>query len=312
MKKFYLKIFLFVTFIAMILVMCEYLSVREPFRTWIAEWTDSESFITGNVGADEIKPYISKVQTSDETTKLLLGDSVGRQLYVGLQEYNEDVAIVGSNAAITMAGQYILAAEYIENHPEATDIFLVVLPESLCRTFDTKWGYQYTVMPFVETGTLDRLDQDTVDIMESVYGEFFMQEDIVYKIDRSAINRKLYLNMLKEHSDSYNPENKFALAEQYLMKMYELCNANDVNMHLYAGPLADNRVQEIEVMKREYEETELYQIFPDFMDNIYFYPVEQAADGVHFSGDYANQEFYNELIKKMYTGTALGEAVKLY
>ena len=312
MKKFYFKITLFIALIATILVACEYLSVREPFRTWIAEWTDSESFITGNVGSDEIKPYISRVQTSDGTTKLLLGDSVGRQLYVGLQDYNEDMAIVGSNAAITMAGQYILAAEYIENHPDATDIFLVVLPESLCRSFDTKWGYQYTVMPFVETGTLGRLDQDTLDIMKSVYGEFFMKEDVVYKIDRSAINRKLYLNVLKEHSESYVPKSKFALAEQYLMKMYELCNENGITMHLYACPLADNRVQEIEAMKREYEETELYQIFPDFMDNIYYYPVEQAADGVHFSGDYANQEFYNEIIQKMYKGTALGDAAKLY
>lgn len=310
MKKFYLKMILFIAIIATILGACEYLSVREPFRTWIAEWTDSESFITGNVGSDEIKPYIAKVQNPDNTTKLILGDSVGRQLYVGLQKYNEDIAIVGSNAAITMAGQYILAAEYIENHPDATDIFLVILPESLCRTFDTKWGYQYTVMPFVETGTLEKLDPDTIESMKSVYGEFFMREDIVYKIDRSAINRKLYLNMLKEYSNGYVPESKFSLAEQYLKKMYDLCEANNITMHLYACPLADNRVEEIEGMKKQYSETELYQLFPEFMENIYFYPLEQAADGVHFSGDYANQEHYNELIEEMYAGTPLGDAVK--
>lgn len=311
MKKFYIKSVILIVFVASILFVCWRVSVVEPFRTWIAEWTDSESFITGNVGSDEIKPYIAKVQAPDGTSKLILGDSVGRQLYVGLQQYNEDIAIVGSNAAITMAGQYILAAEYIENHPEATDIFLVILPESLCRTFDTKWGYQYTVMPFVETGTIDRLDNNTIESMESVYGEFFMRTDIVWKIDHSAINRKLYLNLLKEHSESYVQSSKFELAEQYLVKMYELCEANGVTMHLYACPLADTRVEEIAGMKEQYKESVLYEYFPDFMENIYFFPVEEAADGVHFSGDYANQEHYNEMIKEMYTGTPLGEAVNL-
>ncbi len=74
-----------------------------------------------------------------------------------LQKYNEDISIIGSNGAITLAGQYILAEEYLRNHPDATDLYLILLPESLTRTFDTSYGYQYAVMSFAETGTLQLL-----------------------------------------------------------------------------------------------------------------------------------------------------------
>jgi len=285
--------------------------MKEPFRVHLARLTNSYDLIMVNVGPDEIKPYIDKVQTDDNTTKLIIGDSVCHQMFNDLQEYNNDISIVGSNAAITMTGQYILAEEYIKNHAHITDIYLIVLPDSLARTFDTSFGYQYAVMPFVETETLSLLDSNTIRQMESVYGKFFMKPPIVNAIDKSGINRKLYLNLLRDYRNGYQPKNRFEIAEQYIGKIYELCEKNHIDLHLYAGPVSDTKTKSIESMKEEYKATALYDYFPDYLENIHYYPDEQFRDGVHFGGDYENQECYNQKITEMFSEQELGKVLKL-
>ena len=198
MKKFYLKAALFSAVMLVVVGIFFYLSMVGTTRAMIADLTDSAGFISTGFGSDEIEAHIAKVRTQDGTTKLIIGDSVCHQMFGGLQEYNDDFTIAGSNGGITMAGQYILAKEYLDNHSDVTDIYLIVLPDSFERTFDTTWGYQYTAMPFVETDTLKNLDEDTVQIMESVYGGFFMKPSVVHAIHLSGMSQKIYLNMLNK------------------------------------------------------------------------------------------------------------------
>ena len=139
MKKFYVNAIAFTAVLFLVILGLDILSMQEYYQTAFAEWTDSTAYI--GVGTDEIRPYIEKARAEDGTTKLILGDSVCRQMLLGVKKLNPDISMLGSNGAITMTGQYLLAKEYLDHHPSATDVFLIVLPESLGRTFDTKWGY---------------------------------------------------------------------------------------------------------------------------------------------------------------------------
>lgn len=310
MKKFYVRVSIFTFLFCILIIVIDYLSMEDPFYRQLAILTNSESFITGNVGPDEIKPYIYKVQEDDNTTKLIIGDSVCHQLFNGLQEYNSDITIVGSNAGIAMTGQYILAEEYIKHHPNATDIYLIVLPSSLQINFGTTWGYQYTIMPFVETQTIQLLDEDTIQCMESVYGKFFMEPLVVYFIDRSAINRKIYLNTLKKLSNGYEPENRYEIAEQYIGKIQELCKEHQIRLHLYACPMAEKRKESVEEIRGTFKETMLYDMFPDYLANIYYYPDKQFRDGTHFGGEYDEQSYFNEIIMEMFSDRELAAILK--
>lgn len=312
MKKFYCKAFLFLILLVATFIGIEALSISEAYRFSIARFTNSEEYIRVNTGSDEIKPYIEKVQENNDYTKLIIGDSVCHQMYNGLQEYNDDVCIVGSNAAITMAGQYILAELFLENHENVTDIYLIVIPSSLRQSFDTNYGYQYTVMPFVETDTLQLLDDDTIEQMESVYGKFFMQKEIVWLIDRSSINRKLYLNEFKKWVRVKNEGELSDTSVKYIDKLKKLCDEKGVCLHLYPGPFADmpERHDWVDTkFKAEYETSVLYQHFPDYVEQIWYYPEEQFSDGIHFGYEWATQEKYNEKIKEMYAGTELLEVL---
>lgn len=305
MRSFYRKVILFVVIFGVICILADHMSSRDPWRRVIARYTDSEEFISVNVGPSEIKPYIEKVQTEDDTTRLILGDSVCKQLFGGLQEENEGFCIAGSNAALTMAGQYILLHEYVENHAEATDVYLILLPGSLEASFNTTWGYQYSVMPFVETDTIRLLEDSTLEAMEAVYGKLFMKKAVVEWIDDSAVNRKLYLNALDSHSEGYQQQKRFEIAEQYIKKMYELCEENGISLHLYPCPVSEKNKEGTEAFKDAFRDTWLYEKFPDYTERILYYSEEQSADGVHFAGEFATQECYNEKIETIFNGSEL-------
>ena len=310
LKKFYLKMIIFVFITVLLFLWFEYLSIADEYRHFMACITDSEEYITVNTGADEIKPYIEKVQEQNGYTKLIIGDSVCHQIFNGLQEYNEEYCIVGSNAAITMAGQYILAELFLENHENVTDIYLIILPSALQSTFDTQYGYQYTVMPFVETDTLQRLDENTIGQMESVYGEYFMERKVVWLIDRSGFNRKVYLNQLAQNVKLESEGYVSNVSVQYIEKMKTLCESKGVALHFLPGPLMDTEQRHElvdEQIRKAYEGTVLQEYFPDFLDQVWFYPEEQFRDGIHFGGEYANQRVYNEKIREMYIDKGLLE-----
>ena len=116
MKKFYLNALLFMLVLSSMLIFVDFLSMREPARTFLAELTDSTEYIAQNRGPDEIKPYLERTHYPDGTTKLIIGDSVCRQLFSHLQSTNTHIAMLGSNAGLTAAGQYIMAKEYLEHH----------------------------------------------------------------------------------------------------------------------------------------------------------------------------------------------------
>lgn len=304
MKKFCLNAAVFAVVMLSVLAFFDYLSMVGETRVMIANWTDSSYYV--NKGAsNEIKPYIAKVQTQDGTAKLIIGDSVCHQLFNNLQDCNDDFTIVGSNAAITMAGQYILAKEYLDNHPDATDIFLIVRPGSLGITFSASLGYQYAVMPFIRTGTLQDLDEETIQTMESVYGKFLMKPAIAAAVDLSCMNQRLCYNMIKEYASDYVLQGYFELADQYVYKIYTNCQERGVNFYLYPCPVSESAKEYNNSLVSDFEESLIYEINPEFMESVYYYPDEEFYDGTHFGG--IDQEDFNKRIKQAFEGTELVE-----
>lgn len=306
MKKFYLNILLFTIVMAGTLIIFDYLSMMEPTRTIIADLTGSSYYVSEKAASRVMKSYINKVQTQDGSTKLIIGDSVCGQMFNNLQECNDDFSIAASNAAVTMTSQYILAKEYLDNHPDATDIFLIVLPKSLKVKLGSTMGYQYAVMPFVRTGTIQDLDEDTIQIMESVYGKFFMKPSTVAAIDLSGMNLKLYLNFLEEYSSAYSFQKPYELADRYVYKIYEICQERNINFHLYPCPMPETNKEYVEGLKQEFEESLIYEINPEFLESIYYYPADEFT-GSHFYADLSDRDYYVEKIKQVFEGEEIVE-----
>lgn len=312
MKKFYLNASAFIALLLVAVIGLDILSMFGGTRKILADLTDSTKYISDHTGSADIIPQIEKAMTKDGTTKLIIGDSVCRQLFNDLQDINSgDFTIIGSNAAITMAGQYILAAEYLKAHPDATDIYLFALPPSLKRTFDTELGYQYVIMPFVETDTLHNLDSGTISLLESVYGKFFMKKSVVKAIDLSGINRKLFLNYLLENSTGYEPASYFELADKYVCGIDALCKEYNVNFHFYPCPRIESSRQNMEKIKGDFANSAVSKINSEYMNMIYYFPDGESEDGTHFSPEYATREHLNTVIAEMLKNDGLLNILKL-
>ena len=304
MKRLYSNLFSIIVIIMLVCVGMDLLSMRGYTRDILAKLTDSDDYFINN-GPEMINPIIRKAQKEDGTTILILGDSVAHQIFNGLVDSNTDISILPSNAGVTMAGQYVIAKEYLEHHPNATDIFLFVLPESIGRTFDTQWGYQYAVLPFIETDILGDFDENTIQIMKDTYGDVFMNKTVATAVDRSAINRKLYLNYIREQGDGYVPESYYELADQYLTKLMEVCKQKGAELHLCSCPVSEVKKVQISEYEKEYYNSATYRTFPEYFEKVSFYPEDCFGDGTHFSEQYKTREFLDSVILDIADGTIL-------
>lgn len=151
------------------------------------------------------------------------------------------------------------------------------------------------------------LDENTIACMEQVYGKLFLKPAVVRAIDKSAVNRKIYLNILREYADGYRPEMPFEIAEQYLLKMDRLCEMHQVRLHLLSGPVCESKTEYMKSLEQIWQSGPLSVCFPDFFSSIEYYSVDQAEDGTHFSGAYAKQKSMN---KKMVAGTDLKDQLR--
>ncbi len=152
-------------------------------------------FSTGyrKVGSIEICPAIKKAETRNNYSKIVLGDSVCHQIFSEFQNINNEYLLLGTNQAITMDGQYILARLFIDSHPEATDVYLVLLPGAFSSGYDSEMSYSYLIEPFGKSEKLCFLSEYTLDSMSNLYGRAFVNKSVINFIDNSSINNKVFL-----------------------------------------------------------------------------------------------------------------------
>ncbi len=102
----------------------------------------------------------------------------------------------------------------------------------------------------------------------------------------------------------------FELADIYVSKIYEFCESSGVNFYLYPCPVCESRFSDTENMKSDFENSKLYTVNPQYMDMIWYYPSVQTEDNVHFSADYSDRDFLNEVIKQCFGDKEIYEVIR--
>ena len=300
MRKFYLKVIVFIGLYLTVVFAFLVLSAQEKWSMLIADATLSGEYAYEDFGAAEIVPYIRRVQEQGEHTKLVIGDSVCNQIFERYYDINDVYCISGTNQAISLAGQYILAEEFIKSHKEIKDIYLFLVMGSLATDYGVQLGYQYAVMPFVETETIDNLDKDTLAKIADIYGGIFCRKEVVEMIDASPLNMKLYLNLLVEKQRIFPAESGALISDEtykYLEKIYLLCEENEITLHLVPGPHADTeRQHKLEGQIRDVLEANGDKLgLINYLDQIVYYPEWMFRDGTHFDEKKLEDNFFQEL-----------------
>lgn len=266
------------------------LSGTTALKSLFCTITDSKEVIY--CGYYNTLPSIERVQSDDNTTKLIVGDSICSQLFNPLREYNDTYCIAGDNRAILLSGQYILISEYLKTHPDATDVYLMLRPHNLASQLDSQTGYMYAVAPFVATDTLNNLDDSTINEMHDIYGSYALNKYFVKLMVNSPMAAKLYLNNLSTyHYVQTEAESGFSeLSHQYLRNIITLCDSYDVELHFIAMPLGDTEINRnhVEYLDGLIAESEFADVFDNYCEQALYYAPENFPDGFHFGGGNIN------------------------
>ncbi len=278
----------------------EYLSLNASTVDIGARITNSEDFKEATGGISSICPVIDKARVADNVNVLVIGDSIAGQMFNDLDDPSAGIKVCCTNAAINITGQYMIAMEFLDSHPDATDIWLYMHPLTMIRDYDLEMCYFYGVMPFVNSDSMHYLDDVTIKEMSSVYGSYALNKEFVSLIDKSSLNRKLFFGYLRNNGKEFERLNVYETSSMYIERLARECEERGVNFHFYASPSTEYFRDRIEGTRTDFESSHLYEMYPDYLDDVYYFPTEWSEDMTHFGGEYASRETYDMIIDEAY------------
>ncbi len=312
MKGFLLRLAAFVLAALVLFAGVLGLSAFAPFSEIFAKLTDSTGYSAS--ASEEIGAHIANVQAEDGATALILGDSVCWQVFDPFSLCNTAYRIDGSNRAVTLAGQYLLAKAFLDAHPGATDVYLILTPDSFAAGFDAGYGYQYAAAPFAAAGLLDGLDATTRAELNAAYGAPFLTKGFVRWADASPLVKKLYLNALEALPAKESEGALPAMAARNLQNLADLCAERGADFHLLCAPLADSEARRTSMaaLEEAFRAAGLYDSYSTYFTQTPWYdPALFGEDGVHFDNTTADMDFYAQVVRDIQAATGLLDGLVL-
>ncbi len=263
-------------------------------------WANADEY--NNSPTLEITPIIEDASNSTcGYSKVIVGDSVCKQIFNRFQSQNEEYCTLGSNAAISIVGDFLLAQTFLNTHENVTDVYLCLRSLTGSGVGYVPYSYQYLVIPFGKMGLLDEIDDATWTDMKQVYGSLFLQPQMIRFLDASNIARKLYIN--KEH---YSSINEMEIAIRQLERLQKMTMERGIAIHVIHAPVSEQAIDDITSEKENFyatcEDEVLCELMQKFYNDILYYPDDYFQDGVHFGEYYASDAFVGEVIE-LYQGS---------
>ena len=314
MKKKKNKIICVVGFIALSIVIFGVVAVittyNEPINQVVAKVTLSEEY-TAEEGQARVESIKRIQDTSKDYSVIVVGDSVCQYLFESVEEDNPSYLFVGSSRPFTIAGQYVQIKEFIDYHPNAREVYMVEGISTWESILDTQGGYQQLMVPLIETETINDLDEETIDYAKHNYSSLFMTYPFAKMVNHSNVCRKLILNSIMFYHQDIRGEDTSALFEStpgeisplnqhYLKKIIQLCEENNITLHIIHDPVSNTEQSKEDVSKeREMFDNAGYsdsKYADEYINSVLYYPEEYFVDGTHIVRE---RELENTIVQQM-------------
>ena len=267
MNKFILKLFLFVGLSLVVILPIELYRINHI------------------VPSEQINPgvYLALCKSLHKNPKcryLLIGDSVGMQLYPCTGKYTNIVSLT-CNQAITLAGQYFLLHNYFEQNSDSIpeEVVLVYNPQSFRNNTD-KYTFHYFLKPFYTKKYKALYTESLWEAIKSIPFYWLSQFPFVkasgWSIDYHPSQTVSY-NMLSP------------ISSDYLRLIISLLRDKNVDFRIIAPPLSDIRKQSFEqywegsLNNGEFKGIEQEMI--DYHNSFNYWPDSLFRDHIHLFAD---------------------------
>jgi hypothetical protein len=266
----------------------------------------------GGVAAD-VQVALDKLRDHrDRPRVVVIGDSVGRQLFRPGSERSQAARYMTTNASVTLAGQFYLARSAIERFPNLTDIYLVCIPFAFENNFPRAYTHDFLCGPFHTTDEVIEVFHVKHDIELSfahvgrsiapnllaanslTQPAFAVQGAGDPKYNSAApqtADPEKYLTLLsawmgpKDEPRDPAPPGKKAVylspvSQYYLSRLRKLCQEHHVHLHVLPAPIsAEHHGFEVIDLRGIYDGPILNDI-----------PADHLIDGIHFRKEYVPAE----------------------
>jgi len=233
-------------------------------------------------------------ENTPSTTLLIIGDSVGKQLFEDLNK-NDTITSLACNQAIDFVGHYILLEEYLRNNPNIEKILMIYNPLGFMNNLNHKYTYNYFLKPFYNQGYFQYIDSHVQNQVKKL--PFYQLANF------PLINITFWT---PDYLPPYREEDKIIDTSQtteiYLEKIVKLAEERDISFQLSSPPIKSSHKYLVEAGKKrilEKAQEPLRPIFAKFFNSIVYLPDSAFRDRLHLKRpDYFQDRMLDRYLTK--------------
>lgn len=234
------------------------------------------------VNGNEVYLSIRKSKTTKKVKVLIIGDSVGKQLYDN-NIYNDDIYSLTCNQAISMAGYYLLLQNFISRNrcKLPGKVILIATPGTFSNNLNQVYSYHYFLKPFYKP--------EYAKYFTAVCFKQIKKIPFYYTSQLPVILNSNWSPAYSDNNDSGVYRLISPISNDYLARIRSLCSVNNIVFNIYCPPLKTaNRKQVIQLSANtgEFEKCGLKQEFTAYFKNIKYLPDSLFVDNGHFKKKY--------------------------
>lgn len=235
----------------------------------------------------EIYYSIWKSKQKKKTKKVLLGDSVGNQLFPNTS-HTDTINSLACNQSIGLIGNFLLLNNYLKAGNEIDTAYLLFSPFTFQNNLNQLFTFHYFLKPFY-TDEYKGLFSQTVN-------------DQIAKIPFTALCRNPFI-LTSNWAPHFIPEDNKGftflspISGDYLQRMKALSEAHNFKLIIIPAPLSEIKKPLIEkINKDEIKKYNLSEEFEGYFDKIVYLDNNLFLDGVHFK----NPDLYGPYYSKQF------------
>jgi hypothetical protein len=232
----------------------------------------TKAFVLIYYPGKEVYNSIDKSREKSKVRKLLIGDSVGNQLFSNEEDHG-DINSIATNQAISFAGQYFLVNDYLKSGNKIDTLFMVFVPWSFKNNLDQIYTYHYFLKPF----------------NNSNYSPLFTEtlKNQINKIEYNSFSQVPHIK-ITSWAPEYTPTDPLnftfisPISVEYLDKIKSLSLKHNFDIIIIPPPISNERIALVKTFNRdEITKTTLSKELNDYFDKITYIDSTKFLDGTH-------------------------------
>lgn len=240
-----------------------------------------------NYPGHQIYEAIDKSKKKSTQTRLLLGDSVARQLFPN-DESNDYFNSLAANQAISMAGQFILLNNYIKEGNKIDTLILLFTPESFQNNLNDELTFHYFIKPFYNKVNKPYFTNYLVGQVKKIP---FYQLSVVPHIYSTIWAPEFTCKDTMDYS-FLSP-----ISIEYLSRIKELSDVCHFELIIKSPPVSFNKKTVVEQMDvAEAKKCGLLNEFQAYFNSVHYFDSTLFVDGTHLKQPELFISAYEKLI----------------